>query len=55
VPADQSIISATADYGTSFAAAVEEGALCAVQFHPEKSQETGLTMLHNFVVSVLGS
>jgi glutamine amidotransferase len=54
VPVDESIISATADYGTSFAAAVEEGALSGVQFHPEKSQDAGLTMLHNFAASVLG-
>ena len=52
VPADKSIISATADYGVEFAAAVEEGALMGVQFHPEKSQDAGLTMLRNFVASV---
>ena len=52
MPVDQSIVSATADYGSSFAAAVEEGSLSAVQFHPEKSQDIGLTMLHNFMESV---
>jgi glutamine amidotransferase len=52
VPTDPGIISATADYGTPFAAAVEEGALSGVQFHPEKSQDTGLTLLHNFAAAV---
>jgi glutamine amidotransferase len=49
VPFDPGIVSATADYGVPFAAAAEEGALSGCQFHPEKSQEAGLAMLHNFV------
>ncbi len=52
VPADRNIISATADYGTDFAAAAEDGNLMGVQFHPEKSQDAGLTMLRNFAASV---
>ena len=40
-------------YGEPFAAAVEQGKTMGVQFHPEKSQETGLLMLRNFVSSVL--
>jgi glutamine amidotransferase len=52
VPSDRSIVSATADYGTCFAAAIEKGALCGVQFHPEKSQDIGLAMLRNFAASV---
>lgn len=32
-----------------FVAAVENGALCATQFHPEKSGDAGLTLLRNWV------
>ena len=53
VPVDENIISATTEYGAPFAAAVEDGALSGVQFHPEKSQDAGLAMLHNFAASVL--
>ncbi|WP_020469093.1 imidazole glycerol phosphate synthase subunit HisH [Zavarzinella formosa] len=47
-PADPSIVSATADYPTPFAAAVWRKNLYATQFHPEKSQSVGLAMLKNF-------
>lgn len=40
---------AMTDYGQCFAAAVEKGPLWAVQFHPEKSSEVGLTVLRNFL------
>lgn len=40
---------ATTDYGCEFSAAVENNNLFAVQFHPEKSGETGLAILRNFV------
>jgi glutamine amidotransferase len=52
VPEDPGIVSATTDYGVTFAAAAEDGALSGCQFHPEKSQAAGLAMLHNFVRSV---
>ncbi len=51
-PGDETAVSATADYGAPFAAAVEVGRTMGVQFHPEKSQDTGLRMLGNFVASV---
>lgn len=51
VPDDPSIISATCDYGAPFAASVTRGALSATQFHPEKSQHTGLAILRNFLTS----
>jgi glutamine amidotransferase len=39
---------ATADHGRPFVAAVQRRSVCGVQFHPEKSGETGLRILRNF-------
>lgn len=36
-------------YGETFLAAVENGPLCATQFHPEKSGPAGLHLLRNWV------
>lgn len=49
-PADKSIVAATAEYGRPFAAAICAGRLAATQFHPEKSQETGLRILRNWLI-----
>ena len=48
-PADDSIVAGRTDYGGRFAAAVCHGNVWATQFHPEKSQSTGLRLLRNFV------
>ena len=46
---DPSIVSAQTQYGVCIDAAVCRGSLHAVQFHPEKSSETGLQILRNFL------
>jgi glutamine amidotransferase len=40
---------ATSDYGYDFPAVVAKDNIWGIQFHPEKSQDVGLTMLKNFV------
>ncbi len=41
-----------AEHGVPFVAAVENGPLCATQFHPEKSGDAGLHLLGNWVRSL---
>lgn len=49
VPDDDTIISSTCEYGVRFAASVSTGSLHAAQFHPEKSQSSGLALLRGFL------
>ena len=46
---DESIVKATTEYSTHIHASVEQGNVFACQFHPEKSSDTGLQILKNFV------
>jgi glutamine amidotransferase len=46
---DQQAKVAFTDYGFALAAAVQKANIYGVQFHPEKSSETGLKVLKNFV------
>jgi imidazole glycerol-phosphate synthase subunit HisH len=39
-------------YGSGFVAAVEDGSLCATQFHPEKSGDAGLELLRNWLRTI---
>lgn len=48
-PVDSSWIAATTDYGRPFVSVVSRGNVMATQFHPEKSQASGLQLLRNFV------
>jgi glutamine amidotransferase len=41
-----------AEHGERFVAAVENGPLCATQFHPEKSGDTGSQVLKNWLSTV---
>ncbi len=43
-----------AHHGEDFVAAVENGALAATQFHPEKSGDAGATVLQNWLRDVVG-
>jgi glutamine amidotransferase len=45
---------AICEYGFAFSAAVERDNISAVQFHPEKSGDTGLRILNNWVTQVKG-
>ncbi|MCC6563345.1 imidazole glycerol phosphate synthase subunit HisH [Candidatus Uhrbacteria bacterium] len=46
---DASDVIATCDYGAPFVAAVRREKVMGVQFHPEKSQASGLRVLKNFL------
>lgn len=49
LPSNPTDLFATTDYGTTYASVVSRGNLHGVQFHPEKSQRVGLTLLENFL------
>lgn len=48
-PRDANLATGRTDYGVTFASAIARKNLFAVQFHPEKSARTGLTLLSNFL------
>jgi glutamine amidotransferase len=48
VPTDPEVIAATTEYGEPFVSAVAYDNVFACQFHPEKSQRAGLTLLERF-------
>ena len=49
IPEDKSVISATTDYSTKIVCAVERDNLFGTQFHPEKSDRSGLKIIYNFL------
>ena len=49
VPENESIVSATSQYGVNVPAIVEEGNLYGTQFHPEKSGKLGAIIMKNFL------
>lgn len=48
-PDDPAEVLMQTDYGLRYASAVQKGNIYGVQFHPEKSQQTGLNLLQSFV------
>ena len=48
-PVESVDVAATTSYGIEFVSVVARDNVCAVQFHPEKSQHAGLSLLANFV------
>ena len=46
---DEGIVKASTDYGARIHASVEKDNVFACQFHPEKSGDTGIRILKNFV------
>ena len=49
IPKDNRVISATTDYSTKVVCSVEKENLFGTQFHPEKSDKTGLKIINNFI------
>lgn len=49
IPEDKSVISATTDYSSKIVCSVERDNLFGTQFHPEKSDKTGLKIIKNFI------
>jgi len=48
-PKDEEVIAGTTEYGFDVTAVLHENNVFATQFHPEKSGDSGLKMLKNFV------
>lgn len=47
-PRDRALIATETDYGLPFCSSIWSDNVFATQFHPEKSQRTGLQILHKF-------
>ena len=49
IPEDKDVISATTDYSSNIVCSVEKENIFGTQFHPEKSDKTGLKIIDNFI------
>lgn len=49
---DEGIVACRTEYGFSFVSGIRQDKILAFQFHPEKSQDNGLKLLRNFILSV---
>ena len=49
IPKDKSFVSATTDYSSNIVCSVEKDNIFGTQFHPEKSDKTGLKIINNFI------
>lgn len=54
-PDDETVVAGETEYGQRYPSIVARANICGVQFHPEKSQDVGLTMLKNFGTDERGS
>ncbi len=52
VPEDHDTAAGITDYGIQFVSALKHGNIFATQFHPEKSQQKGLSILKSFTALV---
>jgi glutamine amidotransferase len=48
VPESEKVVAATVNYGSDYVASIQQDNIFATQFHPEKSQIAGLTVLKAF-------
>ncbi len=55
VPSDATLTATATEYGVTFASAIARDNVFACQYHPEKSQTVGLTILRNFAAVVAAS
>ncbi len=49
IPKDKSVISATTEYSSNIVCSIEKENIFGTQFHPEKSDKTGLKIINNFI------
>ena len=49
IPIDNSVTTAITDYSSNIVCAVEKENIFGTQFHPEKSDKTGLKIINNFI------
>ena len=48
-PNDKGVVSATTDYSSNIVCSIEKENIFGTQFHPEKSDKTGLKIIDNFI------
>ena len=49
LPEDKNVISSTTDYSSNIVCSIEKENIFGTQFHPEKSDTTGLKIINNFI------
>ena len=49
VPEDNNVVSSTTDYSSNIVCSIEKENIFGTQFHPEKSDKTGLKIIDNFI------
>ncbi len=49
IPLDKNVISATTNYSSNIVCSIEKENIFGTQFHPEKSDSTGLKLINNFI------